>query len=134
MKKIVSILCLGLLSSATFGAWEKIDTEQEYHVFLDRDRIKKDYPQKNNVQAWLKFIVHTDLTPDELSVNDYKIVQYEFNCDEKTRAISAIFAYKNKQLIFSDDIKTPTYKSVAPDSTGEYNLNQVCKSAYPNYK
>lgn len=130
MKKLIILSILGCLTTTTFAEWKQIDAEQEYYVYLDTDRIKKDYPKKGNVQAWLKFVVHTDLTPDELSVNDYKIVRYEFNCNEKTRAISAFSAYKNKNLISSDEIKKPVYKTVFPDSTGEYNLNQVCNYVY----
>lgn len=126
-------LGLSLIATSVFAdtdKWKKIDTEQEYHVYLDTDRIKKDYPTKGNVQAWLKFVVHTDLTPDQLSLDDYKIVRYEFNCKDTTRAISALYLYQSKQLIHSDEIKELAYKPVVPDSTGEYNLNQVCQHVY----
>ena len=130
MKKLIILSILGCLTTTTFAQWKQKDAEQEFNVYLDTDRIKKDYPKKHNVQAWLKFVVHTDLTPDELLVGDYRIVRYEFNCSEKTRAISAFSAYKNKKLIASEEIKEPVYKTVFPKSTGEYNLNQVCDYVY----
>ena len=39
--------------------------------------------------------------------------------------------YKEGKIISSEEFTKLSYKPVVPDSTGEYNLNQVCDYVYP---
>lgn len=131
MNNIAVILCLSILSTASLASWVKIDTKQESQVFLNRDQIKRDYPHKHGVQVWLKFVTGLDLTSDNKLTQDYKLIRYEADCNKKTRGISAIYIYKEGKIVSSEEFTKLSYKPVVPDSTGEYNLNQVCDYVYP---
>lgn len=106
--------------------WVEIDKDDEYAYFIDPTRSRVTNSSLQYAETWIKQVIHTDLSKDGLSVGDHRLVKYEFRCRTREYTNPAVYSYKKSSVVDSYTPSYTTFKSVIPDSRGEFFLDQVC--------
>lgn len=111
--------------------WIKLSDGSEYTYLMDPDRIVSTSQSLKYAEAWLKLVIHTDLTKDGLSIGDYKLAKYKFKCNSSELGLVAHYSYKKSgQLVDSYKPSYAPYEPAIPDTHGEYLLEVVCSYLY----
>lgn len=131
MFKNLLLSLLVALPVAAQADWFKYLSTNEYDLLIDPARVTVSNENLKHAEAWVKQVVHTDLTKDTLAVGDYRLVKYHFKCQSNEMAVSAYYVYKsNGSLLVSDVIHYLTYSPAVPDSNGEFLKDLVCTKTF----
>lgn len=109
------------------SGWIKEFTGQEFDYYVHYDYVKTQ--SYGLIEAWIKQVVVNDLTKDGLSLGDYSMLQYRFNCNDGTYKLASYTQYNNKTGKVINSYTYPSYdtfKSVVPETVGEALLKSTC--------
>ncbi len=110
--------------------WLEFNKSEEFITYIDPDRIVATVESLQYGEAWLKMVIHTDLTKDGLGIGDYKLVKYKFKCSSNETSLAAVYAYKKGKVIDSYIASYDKYEPVIPESNGESMAFVVCRVLY----
>lgn len=126
-------LLISLLFIVPIGAkaeWVQVMEDSEFLTYLDGERMKATNESLGYAEAWVKQVVHTDLSKDGLGVDDYRLFKYSFKCNSNQFALVEVHAYKGSKNIDSHRNSSLDYESLIPDTNGEDLFNIVCHIVY----
>lgn len=129
-KKILFSLtfCLPVVAQAE---WTQLSSSDEYVTYIDPVRTKATQQSLKYAETWVKMVIHTDLTKDGLSVEDYKLAKYKIKCESNEIGLAAYYEYKKSgKLNYSEVPSYITYEPAIPESRGENMAVVVCQYLY----
>ena len=123
-------LLVGLLITIPMVAqaeWLQVDKNDEFISYIDPARTVTTNESLKYAEAWLKLVIHNDIKQDGLAVGDYRLVKYKYRCNSSEASLMAVHSYKKSgDHIDSETFKYDEFKSVIPDSMGEFYYEAVC--------
>lgn len=136
LKLLFSAIIVSMLIVNTTWAneWIFIAKNAEYELYIAPSTIKT--VQRNKIrpkyqQAWFKFYIHNDLTKDGLSVGDYKLRYFQFDCAQQTLGlVSGIDYFQDGTIAKNEKPQSIDMKPVVPDSVGQGLSDAICLELY----
>lgn len=128
-KSLIFIICF--VSSMLTHADNWIDltqsNEENFYFNLPSVHEVKEY-NNTYVEAWIKAVIYNDLTKDGLSIGDYTMIRFRFDCNKQMMGLISRTKYKKSGDVFEPSY-TPTYiklDHVIPDSIGSTLIFAAC--------
>ncbi|EXB27097.1 hypothetical protein J537_1000 [Acinetobacter baumannii 1437282] len=129
MKKLLLTLLLSPLPSITFGSeWLHLFNTEAEAYYLDLESLKPvNRFNKDLSKGWVKIEIIKDIEKDGMTVGDYGLTLWNFDCDTNKLGLVQAIRYKNgKSLGTSFNISVPTMRDAIPDTVGEDLLSRAC--------
>lgn len=111
--------------------WIGVSSGGDFQSNMSYDYVKT--LSSGRIEAWIKSVVVNDLTKDGLSLGDYSMELFQFDCNDRTSKQISYTDYNKKSGTVIRSYTYPTYgqfKAVIPGSVGEARLENACFIGY----
>ena len=108
--------------------WLELSKSNDSISYYNYHYVKVNNP--NVATAWIKSVITDDIEKDGMTVGDYTMNSFQFDCRNETISLLATHSYnvKTRKLINSNTISVSNRSAdtVIPESVGAIQLKRIC--------